>query len=398
MEGEDAKNNLFFVGINRFNYYIIEPLNELISVLNTGINNYYWNLTNLPIPSKYNYTQINKLYKTQYDVNFKTLNIKPIKIENINNQYILYLTFEKYNDDDTYKVPYEYDFVNNWVSPYDKNINNTNINNLIRLKSNIEINILVDRNNIQEPIYRPVNMDIVIPFAIFEDIFKTHSYINKSKLPITCYFAITPELTNEIDINKSKEFGNNFYQLLNNKKLNNIFMSDVKKSHEFVGYFLSALCLSEIKNNNDENNIITFFNHIYVLPCLHDIKDRAGTIYSYFDMKTDCRNNLTNDENVNDNKRKKDCTNIVIECGENKTIRYNIIWTIYNNFYADGYRDQNKNGRRLCRKSNFLGIFFENFVANEGRIEGEGGKKNRKTKRLRKNRKHKSRKHKSRKH
>lgn len=215
----------------------------------------------------------------------------------------------------------------------------------------------------QQQVYEQQNMDIVIPISIFENIFKTRSNINKSKLPLTCYFAITPELTNKIDIDKSKYFGRIFNQLLNNNKLNYIFMSDVKISHEFVGYFLSALCLSQIKNDDEENNIMKFFDDIYVLPCLHDIKDRAGTINSYLDMKTDCRNNPTIDENYKDNKllndytqdvskkRKKDCTNIGIECDVNKTIQhYNINWTIYNDFYADGYRDQNKRGRRLCRE------------------------------------------------
>lgn len=47
-------------------------------------------------------------------------------------------------------------------------------------------------------------------------------------------------------------------------------------------------------------------------------------------------------------------------------------------------------------ESNFLGIFFDNFVVNARRIEGEGGKKYKKTKKLRRSRKY--RKHKSRKH
>jgi hypothetical protein len=398
MEGEDAKNNLFFVGENRFKYYIIEPLNELISVVNTGINNYYWNPDNLQISTRYNDKQQIEHTNHKMAENNNRINIKPIESKNTKYQDILYLTFEDLNRSD--KLQYEFKFNND-----------IDINNLIRLKSNIQTYHLI---NVDGNAYEQQNMDIVIPISIFENIFKTHSYINKSKLPITCYFAITPELTNEININKSKEFGHYFYQLLNDKKLNYIFMSDVKQCHEFVGYFLLELCLSKkIESGDDENNIIKFFNDIYVLPCLHDIKDRAGTINSYFDMKTDCRNNPSNDENYNfidsseknklindytqdvSKKRKKDCTNIVIECGVNKTIQhYNINWSIYNDFYAHGYRDQNKRGRRLCRESNFLGIFFDNFVVTVRRI-GAGGKKYRKSRKLKRSRKHKSRKYKN---
>jgi len=417
MEGN--KINLFFVGRNRFNYYIIDPLNALISIVNTGINNSSWNKENaelsLPISILYSNSVINRLWKiilinNKYKDNFKIETIK--QIERISVFDILYLTFEDVKENKELQYKFKFN-------------NDIDINNLIRLKSNIKTDLINDDGNTYEQ-----NMDIVIPISIFEYIFKTHSKIDKSKLPITCYFAITPELTseltNEIDIKNSKDFGSIFNQLLNNNnnKLNYIFMSDVKQCHQFVGYFLSPVCSRQIKNDDedddddDENNIIKFFNDIYVLPCLHDIKDKAGTISSYFDMKTDCRNNPTKNENYKDNKllndytqdvskkRKNDCTNIGIECDVNITIQhYNINWTIYNDFYADGYRDQNIRGRRLCRENNFLGIFFDNFVAevnahrievNAHRIEGKGGKKYKKTKKLRRSRKY--RKHKSRKY
>lgn len=386
----DAKNYLFFVGRKRFEEYIIEPLNELIKVYNNSINEYIVKSKNLeynmPINAYENKNGYKQIFKNMSKEQNNTIHIDYIEF-NVSIYSIFYLNIEKY----VYNKDEEYDF---------------------DYKENELVKIQFLNENVEKT--------IIVPLDVFKNIFITYQ-IDINKLPITCYFAITPELTNEIDINKSKEFGSIFNELLNNKKLNYIFMSDVKQCHEFVGYFLLELCLSKIKND-EENGIIKFFNDIYVLPCLHDIKDRAGTINSYFDMKTDCRNNPFNDENYNfidsseknklikdytqdvSEKRKKDCTNIVIECGVNKTIQhYNINWAIYNNFYADGYRDQNKRGRRLCRETNFLGIFFDNFVVNARRI-GEGGKKFRKSRKLRRSRKSrkykksiKSRKHKLRK-
>lgn len=380
----DAKNYLFFVGENRFIEYFLKPFNELIKVYNNSINEYIVKSKNLeytmPINAYKNNNGYKQIFKNISKEQNNTIHIDYIEF-NVSIYSIFYLKIEKY----VYNKDEEYDF------DYKEN-------ELVKLQF----------------FYENFQKIIIVPLDVFKKIFITYQ-IDINKLPIKCYFAITPELTNEININKSKEFGNIFNNLLNNKKLNYIFMSDVKQCHEFVGYFLLELCLSKIKNDdNEENGIIKFFNDIYVLPCLHDIKDRAGTINSYLDMKTDCRNSPSNDENYNfidsseknklikdytqdvSEKRKKDCTNIGIECGTNNSTQYyNINWTIYNDFYADGYRDQNKRGRRLCRESNFLGIFFDNFVLNARRI-GQGGKKYRKSNKLRRSRK--SKKHKSRKY
>ena len=86
MEGN--KINLFFVGRNRFNYYIIDPLNALISIVNTGINNSSWNKENaelsLPISILYSNSVINRLWKiilinNKYKDNFKIETIKQIE-------------------------------------------------------------------------------------------------------------------------------------------------------------------------------------------------------------------------------------------------------------------------------------------------------------------------------
>lgn len=403
MEGH--KNNLFFVGENRFKYYIIEPLNELIPVFNTGINNYYWNPDILQIPTTlYDDNQnIDTYIKNEYEKNFKKLNIKQIESDNINYQDILYLTFEKYNENDdekyndTYKVPYECDFVNNWVSPYDKNRNNTNNNNLIRLKSNIQTDLI----NVNGT-YEKQNMDIVIPISIFENIFKTHSKIDISKLPLTCYFAIVySNLDNAISLsNKLKNLLAKFPQPL----IDNVFISDVKDNHNFAGGFLSNLCFNVNENNeyNDDNKdyeIIKYFNNIYVLPCLHEIKSKANTFASYWDVNTDCR--YEPDEKTNDTLKKyskdlndkKICTYIeALNCNSQRAIQYyKIDWSKYRDFYS-GYRDEKINPRQKCRDNNFLGFFFFAFVRNEN---ATGGKKYRKSRKLKKSRKHKSRKYKN---
>ena len=385
---EDYKNNLFFVGKNRFNYYIIEPLNELISIVNTGINNYNWNPDNLQIPTLYYKTEIQhiKYIKDKYYENNKRINTKPISINNISNENILYLTFEHVDTNE--KLPYEFKF-------------NTDIdiNNLIRLKSNIQTYHL----NVDGNAYEQKNMDIVIPISIFEDIFKTRSNINKSKLPLTCYFAIvSSNLDNATSLNNLKKLLSQSQQEI----IDNVFISDVKDNHNFAGSFLSNMCLNNRENvENIENDIIKYFKNIYVLPCLHEIKGKANSFYSYWDDKTDCRYNPDAENETDDKlqkyakdlKTKKNCTYIEAKnCGPKKTMQYyNIDWRIYRDFY-NGYRDEKKDERQQCRDNNFLGLFFFAFVRNENATGGKKYRKSRKLRRSKKSRKHKSRKYKNR--
>jgi hypothetical protein len=393
MESEDAKNNLFFVGRNRFNYYIIEPLNELISLVNTGINNYNWNPDNLQIPTRYNDKQQIDYIKNEYAENNNRINIKPIESNNIKYQDILYLTFEHVNTSE--KLPYEFKFNDD-----------IDINNLIRLKSNIQTYHLI---NVDGNAYEQQNMDIVIPISIFENIFKTHSKIDKLKLPLTCYFAIVSS-----NLDNATSLSNNLKELLSQSQqqiIDNVFISDVKDNHNFAGSFLSNLCFNVNENNeyNDDNKyyeIIKYFNNIYVLPCLHEIKGKANTFASYWDVNTDCRYKPDKDNKTNDTlkkytenlKRKKNCTHIEADnCDSQRAIQYyEIDWSIYKDFY-NGYRDEKKNPRQKCRINNFLGLFFFAFVRD---VNASGGKKYRKSRKLRRSRKykkHKSRKYKSRK-
>ena len=378
MEDYDAKNYLFFVGINRFNYYIIEPLNELISIVNTGINNYNWIPDNLQIPTRYNYKQEIEYIKNKYDKNFKILNIKPI--ENINYEDMLYLTFSEVGASE--ELQYEFKF-------------NTDIdiNNLIRLKSNIQ----TYKINVNDNSYKQQNMDIVIPISIFENIFKTCSNINKSKMPLTCYFAIVSSNLNNVIVlsNKLKDLLSQSQQEI----IDNVFISDVKEYHNFAGSFLSNMCL-----NDRENDIIKYFKNIYVLPCLHEIKGKANSFYSYWDVNTDCRyipdaQDETNDKlekYTKDLKTKKKCTHITAKnCDSIGSMQYyDIDWRIYRDFY-NGYRDENKKVRQKCRDNNFLGLFFFAFVRNENATGGKKYRKSRKLRRSRKYRKHKSRKYKN---
>ena len=383
---EDYKNNLFFVGKNRFNYYIIEPLNELISIVNTGINDYNWIPGKLQIPTLYDDNRQIEYIRNEYDKNSKILNIKPIESENINYQDILYLTFEHVDTNEN--LPYEFKF-------------NTDIdiNNLIRLKSNIQTYHLI---NVHGNAYEQKNMDIVIPISIFEIIFKTHSKIDISKLPLTCYFAIvSSNLDNATSLNNLKKL------LLQSQQeiIDNVFISDVKDNHNFAGSFLSNMCLNyREKVENIENDIIKYFKNIYVLPCLHEIKGKANSFYSYWDDKTDCRyipdaqdgTDYTLENYTKDLKTKKNCTYITAKkCDSIGSMQYyNIDWRIYRDFY-NGYRDENKKVRQKCRDNNFLGLFFFAFVRNENATGGKKYRKSRKLRRSRKYRKHKSRKYKN---
>ena len=171
------------------------------------------------------------------------------------------------------------------------------------------------------------------------------------------------------------------------------------------------------KTNNEEYEIIKYFKNIYVLPCLHEINGKAGNFASYWDVNTDCRyepDNKTNDtleKYSKDLRRKRDCTYIEAQnCDSDKAIQhYKIDWRIYRDFYNgyrdekkidwskyrdfySGYRDENKNVRQKCRNNNFLGLFFFAFVRY---VNASGGKKYRKSRKLKRSRKHKSRKYKN---
>ena len=243
------------------------------------------------------------------------------------------------------------------------------------------------------------NQSANITVADFE--FARTFLLNRLTLPdninIICQFVIIPSIEDSNLFNF--RYGNYKIEGIN-EKIDAVFVSDLKESQNVAGLILSQL------SNYTTNT------HIYVLPCLHELykgyrdgitsTNDQGTKYNY--RNTDCRKDEKDYKNPNLSFYSK-IQKINIETGlyicDSIVIKENEIdinWTIYNDFYADGYRDQNKKGRRLCRESNFLGIFFDNFVVNVRRI-GEGGKKYKKSRKLRisrKFRKYKSRKYKNR--
>ena len=221
-------------------------------------------------------------------------------------------------------------------------------------------------------------------------------------------------ILNKIYIEKNGELqsilaGRAFSKILeNDNTINTVFVSDLVRTQETAGFFLTQLTSSQLPP----------FTRIIVLPCLHELangeKDgerKTGTAilkkgFSQFsktgtlgrtagvmnrENNTNCR--ATKEEeyipgrwSLNQFER-KDCSTININ---GKTI--SIDWELYKIFYK-GYRDENKWGRKECKDHHFLGIFFDNYVLPENlirieevvvnRIEKEGGKKRRQTKKHR---------------
>ena len=224
--------------------------------------------------------------------------------------------------------------------------------------------------------------DIKVPDFTFTQTFLLNTLTLPDNINIVCQFVIIPSI----------EDGNYNIEGIN-ENIDAVFVSDLKESQ-----YVAGVILSQLSN-------YTIATPIYVLPCLHELykgyrdgisgdKNQEAK-YNY--RNTDCRKDEKDYKNPNLSfysriqKLNKEtglhiCDRIVIKENE-----INIKWDIYNKFYADGYRDQNKRGRRLCRESNFLGIFFDNFAVNARKI-GAGGKKYRKSRKLRRSRKHKSRK------
>ena len=227
--------------------------------------------------------------------------------------------------------------------------------------------------------------NITVADITFSKTFLLNTLTLPDNINIICQFVIIPSIE---DGNKFNFRYDNYSIEGINEKIDAVFVSDLKESQNVAGVILSSL------TNYDINT------PIYVLPCLHELYEgyRDGitsdknqdTKYNY--RNTDCRKDEKDYKNPNlsfySRIQKLNietglyiCDRIVIKENE-----INIKWDIYNDFYANGYRDQNKRGRRLCRESNFLGIFFDNFVLNARRI-GQGGKKYRKSRKLRRSRK-----------
>ena len=211
--------------------------------------------------------------------------------------------------------------------------------------------------------------------------------------------AFLENILNEIYIKKNGELqsilaGNVFSKILpENETIKAVFVSDLVRTQETAGFFLSQL------TNNNQLNPST---PIIVLPCLHELangeKDGDQTRRKAFSQATRIftlgttqgvmnRENNTNCREDNKSYFKKDCSTIKVG---NKVMYIN--WELYKIFYK-GYRDENKWGRKECKDHHFLGIFFENFVSDENfnnsqvvvanRIEEGGRRKRRQTKKQR---------------
>ena len=341
MGERDAKNYLFFVGRNRFIEYFLKPFNELVAINNQdNINN---------------------------NNNNNNERINPISSVGVTINAVFNLSINTYNKEQIGGI----------------------ING--HPETRPEINLSLTGTN--------QSANITVVDFTFTQTFLLNTLTLPDNINIVCQFVIIPSLE---DGNKFNFRHDNYNIEGINEKIDAVFVSDLKESQYVAGVILSPLTNYNINTP------------IYVLPCLHELykgyrdgitSDKGkDTKYNY--RNTDCRKDEKDYKNPNlsfySRIQKLNietglyiCDRIVIKENE-----INIKWNIYNNFYADGYRDQNKKGRRLCRESNFLGIFFDNFVVNTRRIE-EGGKKFRKSRKLRKSRKYKksikSRKHKSRK-
>jgi hypothetical protein len=367
--------------------------------------------------------------------------ILPIDVNTVNLNSLYYLKIEDYNpeieeenelksnNNKVYKNSHE------WTrDEYDHSVNRKQL----RITSNIPIRV-IDRDNIysRDEKYITTNLNMVIDIDKFKEKFKIDKENNVKNLPSTCYFVIVPSGLNFFRNNYDDfltSLSNNLKNRIifkNNEKkeIDEVFVSDVKYNHEFAGKFLSKFCLNDyekieidiekefnyddnaIKKNIIKRQIINFFNDIHVLPCMHEIYDKAGNIASYFDVDTDCRYEPKRDYDDDIQKYIKDLTNVkkpkqncdyleVQNCNNFGDVEkymgevqyYKIDWELYTTFYGEGYRDERKSERKKCRDSNFLGIFFDEFIWDK---KLTGGRKNRKTKGLRKNRKHKSRKYKN---
>jgi len=222
------------------------------------------------------------------------------------------------------------------------------------------------------------------------------------KINIVCYFVIMPALKDFINpeylesiCDKYKIKATDFPIQI--QTLNGIFVPDIKEYQTIAGCYLTG------------TNITV--NNIYALPCLHEIYEGARDGIRIINKEF-----ATNEQNMSYNKRNTNCrkdeedlkTSTLSFFSKNRkdmNICYEINdtevnWEVYLDFY-NGYRDQNKSGRKLCRENNFLRIFLKyldnnsNFALSVVNKIDVGGKKYRKSRKLRRSRK--SRKHKSRK-
>ena len=351
----DAKNYLFFVGRNRFKEYFLKPFESMIDDDDDDDNF-----------NSFNIMEDGAIFTLSMNRNY---NVKDASI----------LSVSSNNTDINLKLSR----LNAYLKPIEITIKYpTFAENFILRRENDRISNKFWGNNMNS---------ITLP----------------DKINIVCYFVIMPALKdfiNPVFFNDiCDKYKNNATDLsIQIQPLNGIFVPDIKEYQTIAGCYLTGV------------NITC---NIYVLPCLHEIYEgaRDGIRTIIKKIETNEQNMTYNERNTNCRKDEEDLNTSTLSFFSknrkdmnvcNKINNTNVNWEVYLDFY-NGYRDQNNSGRKLCRENNFLRIFLKyldnnsNFVVPlVNRIVDVGGKKYRKSNKLRRSRKskkHKSRKHKSRK-
>jgi bisphosphoglycerate-dependent phosphoglycerate mutase len=164
------------------------------------------------------------------------------------------------------------------------------------------------------------------------------------------------------------------------KKVDAIFLSDLVRTHETAGIFLSKTNLPII------NDLIIKNTPIFVLPCLHELASKQKDGESSHSIIPGVQNeNKTTCRNTNKAFIHKSCNSITVS---EKKIPIPINWTLYQDFYK-GYRGQViKTGfREHCHNTHFIGYVLNNLKHILPKQLVSGGKKKRTMrKKIRKNR------------
>jgi len=196
----------------------------------------------------------------------------------------------------------------------------------------------------------------------------------------------------KIGTEQSLNSGIKFAQILGDRQLTSICVSDLIRTHQTAQYFLTGL--TKFKPNALSN--IPF---IYVLPCFHELsgKDGEGQIMNNIsrtftlgqtqglvarENNTNCRNDADFNKTRYSGKQRNNCGSIQVG---DKTILLD--WDFYKTSYNGKYRDQFETEfstrQNPCKDNNFLGMFLDYFYKEPVR-----GGKTRKHKKL--NKKHKT--------
>jgi hypothetical protein len=346
MEGEDAKNYLFFVGRNRFKEYFLKPFESMIDNDDDDFDSF-------------NIMEAGAIFTLSMNRNYNVKYASILSVSSDNTDINLTLSrLDAYLNPIAITIKYP-----------------TFAENFILRRENDRISNKFWGNNMNS---------ITLP----------------DKINIVCYFVIMPALKDFINPEYLESICDKYKRSASNfpiQPFNGIFVSDIKEYQTIAGCYLTG------------KNITC---NIYVLPCLHEIYEgaRDGIRKIIKKNETNEQNMLYNERNTNCRKDEEDLNTSTLSffsknrkdmnvCDKINNTKVN--WEVYLDFY-NGYRDQNNSGRKLCRENNFLRIFLKyldnnsNFVVPVvNRIVDVGGKKYRKSRKLKRSRKHKSRKYKN---